>query len=234
MSKLTRLNGKYYCLTDVVMLPSNTGRGEICLNLKTNKIDSFIVSIHNCFLKFQHLYFLSDEDIKEGDWFLTDIRNNIHENDGNPMWELKQCTHIDNSWIFTKEIGMGFNPDWSKKIIATSDRSLGLSEVGKVGYSVDEFHPLLPEPSYKFIEEFVEQFNIGTTITKVLVEYVVTCRLDMPISGMSFDLKVNSDNTIIIRRDNWDRVEVERLCRKAYSDGQANIIGQDKWIEENL
>lgn len=123
------------------------------------------------------------------------------------------------------------NKDTLKKIIATADMSLGL--------------PLIPQ---QFINVFIEQYNKGTVIKEVEVEYrrwtefsgnhSITPTIDI--------LMVNSDNTINIKqaKDSWSRKEVIELLHKYESD--MTYFGRDSyykgcfpkvtddWANENL
>ena len=103
----------------------------------------------------QHLYIISDDEIKDGDYFLADNRLNTTSNKGLPNWVLCKCTKVKNSWVYCNEIpDEGHNGDWCKKIIATTDESLNL-----------------PQPSQQFIQKYIEEYNKGNIITDVLVEY---------------------------------------------------------------
>lgn len=175
--------------------------------------------------KHYHLYFLSNEEIKEGDWVLT------------PNNEIKKFG----------QVGTYLSKD--KKIIATTDKSLTINSI----YGVDRFDASifsgsgksemiklpqmfnLPQPSQLFIEKFVEEYNKGSVITEVMVEYEPIGAYSNPKYDSDYRLKVNSkDNTITIRKikNSWSREEVEKLCREArYTTGVVEI---DKWIEKNL
>ena len=185
--------------------------------------------------EFQYLYFTSNEEIKESDWFLADIRNHISENNGNPIWELKQCTHINNSWIFTKEVGIGFNPNWCKKIIATTDE-LYLSELFPVDNEIHSLTSRLPQPSQQFIEKYIEEYNKGNQIVDVLVE-ITDSYLEVDYISK---LKLDSQNQITIRKqkDSWSRKEVTDLISdwtKMKSGLNMNLPNNfNQWIEENL
>lgn len=108
----------------------------------------------DCVIKPQHLYITSDEEIKEGEYFLT------NQND---YWKIQKCQKIcDDGMImsFEEEIAMFqedtyfvFKPELCKKILTTTDKFLGL-----------------PQPSQQFIEKFIEEHNKGNQITEVLVK----------------------------------------------------------------
>lgn len=164
----------------------------------------------------QHLYFLSNEEIKEGDWMYNPEREP----------SILQC------------VGKGSLRGW-KKIIATTDKSLSFTWRDNKN-DLHIYH--LPQPSQSFIEKFVEEYNKGNQITEVMVEYnEPITEIPKPykpyseVEHLDGTLKINpKDNTITIRKikDSWSRDEVEKLCREArYTTGVVEI---DKWIEENL
>ena len=213
----------------VVMLPTNekAAKGDVIGNNKGFTITDMSLSLSELCLiqaKVYKLYILSDEEIKKGDWVL--YKNSYiatvlgFPNDGGGGLKIK--IPGDNAKIMT---------DFSncKKIIATTDKSLGLSDVGKSGYSVDEFYPVLPQPSQSFIEYFVEEYNKGNVITEVKVEYekwigknyVGEFSTDQ---DFNYKLKINPDNTINIKpkKDSWNTEEITPLI-----DFLKEIAGDD-------
>lgn len=136
----------------VVMLPTNE-KAEDCLLLSSNSKDifykkgyftqSYLTEIGRTA---QHLYIASDEEIKEGDWFITKA-NNLIKSDGNNQ-KLFECL----------------------KLIATTDSSIAcvkdtLSIPQRKGltnhYSTEKW--ILPKPSIQFIQKFIEEYNKGMT-----------------------------------------------------------------------
>ena len=192
--------------------------------------------------RFQHLYFLSDEEIKEGDWYYTPIKRSI-----------ERCI---NKILVIKD---GENDIQQLKIIATTDSSLfteienqcdgckaNLPLRGNIhidGQSMGmacskrRYRDYLPKPSIGFINEFVACYNAKSPITHVMVEYDSIDWLKN-----ADQLKVNpKDNTITIRKikDNYTREEVIKLIEfawataSAYGDDTNNADCND-WIEHNL
>jgi len=100
----------------------------------------------------QHLYFLSDEEIKEGDWIMRAFDNII----------LRDNINSDN------RKGEKFY-----KIIATTDTSLKISVENSKKTAFDYISEVkyLPQPSTQFIQKYIEEYNRGSQIKKVLVEY---------------------------------------------------------------
>jgi hypothetical protein len=97
----------------------------------------------------QHLYVLSDDDIKEGEW--------IYESD------LKTINQAGKDYIRNSA---------DKKIIATTD-NLKIEVDGNRGDLLPDvsFDIEVPKVKQKFIEYFIEQYNKGNIITDVVVEY---------------------------------------------------------------
>lgn len=228
-----------------ILYSKNTNTLEYNPFLKTNSSD-----------KYQHIYILSDEDIKEGDWY-------IHFN-----------TYTKESSLFKSDdkFNEGNNPNiidkrdfvyeyWNKKIIATTDTSLKIHHFNKGVFKNLEY--LLPQPSQEFIEKYIEEYNKGNVISSVEVEYEVDkydirnqykhtpsgkYHDDEPIppspdrlfsNPSYFITKINSDNTINIKliKNSWSREEVKQLCKlgfKYHCDNSRTTSLPDKWIEENL
>jgi hypothetical protein len=225
----------------VVMLPTNQKAGLV-INPSTKKIqyiDFERSSKYYTDVAFvcNHLYILSDDEIKEGDWVI--------KNGHTTVYRIEKDSRIDNC----------------KKILASTDKSLslvctcGATKVVNTGLC-SECHlftniPLLPQPSQAFIEKYITEYNKGNIITDVMVEYDEwyeedTSRNYIPGKGQPAikftQLKVDKNNKITITRikDSWSRDEVIYLCGKAFFQGKNNYLQNekaknfDKWIEENL
>lgn len=209
--------------SDVVMLPTKE-KAPIVKRSITNKLK--LSSLNNPQLwECQHLYILSDEEIKVGDWFYT-------VNSG-----LAYCDKLTDTAVISNKKGL-FNPGACKKIIAATDRKLGLEdENGKY----IPYLNLIPQPSKSFIEKFVEEYNKGNIITEVMVEYeeAYGYHIDIPANEREYKLKINpKDNTITIRKvkDSWNNEELRSLLVEAYSMGRTDkLIGDfNRWIEKIL
>ena len=167
--------------------------------------------------KHQHLYIISDDEIKLFDW--------VYNNKENIVEQITSKTQL----IFVLEENK--ENQTFKKIIATTDASLGL-----------------PQPSQQFIEKYIEEYNKGNVITDVLVEYQTKLEWTYSHSGNRIQeesnpfLKINhKDNTITIKKvkDSWNREEVIILLEKALAESKEQYslldrVGINKWIEENL
>ena len=165
-----------------------------------------------------HLYVLSDDEIKEGDYCYSYKMNKIVK------------STCDVSREANKNIGF-----W-KKVIATTDKTLSQTNRTEI-----------PQPSQQFIQKYIEEYNRGNIITDVLVEYELisneeyflnTINPDENVPYFDEDLKINPKyNTISIKKvkDSWNREEVENLIYSAMKDRRYTTVAEwQKWIEENL
>ena len=223
--------------TQVVMLPTNE---KATLLSDGNYNHSFIhrnnlIDPNPSRFRGYELYFLSDEPIKEGDWYIDE---SVFKG---AIYQMKHSKWGDE--------GQGN----CKKIIATTDKSIILPE------RFPSF-TYLPQPSQSFIEKFVDEYNRGNVITEVMVEYEGICsncseyhedsilcsdRDGFDTKVEPFRLKVSKNNIITIRKtkESWNRDEVIQLMEKAINRGMQlkkdyQIIHKkshiDKWISENL
>lgn len=199
----------------VVMLPTNKKAGPISIGHKSG-IAEFHIFLHEkggIYFNhtFQHLYFLSDEEIEKGDYWIDLLEKRIFK-----------VTEED--VIVAKADGLPHNE--FKKIIATTDKSIIFPE------RFPSF-TYLPEPSRAFIEKFVEEYNKGNVITQVMVEFEEYFEYD--ITNKKQSLKINQrDNTITTKKtkDTWTREEVLSIINKTFF--LEDRLQLEKWIEENL
>lgn len=232
----------------VIMLPTNQ-KSNLQLNNKGLRINdiSYIGEKH------QHLYIISDDEIKEKHLLNTNdyyyIKNHYNE------WYIGKFNGI--SFDFINYQG-NFNSNLfvCKKIIATTDTSLFTLVDCPVRGSDSNVKYILPQPSQQFIEKYIESYNKGEVINDVLVEYewyhnkqacfkTMCYQQDMEARDSCMGMceaqrvKINpKDNTITIKKlkDSWNREEVSNLIKLFANNYQyaSNDIGYNKWIEENL
>lgn len=247
--QVIQIGGKSYKQCDVVMLP--TEKASKITFLENKLMHSGNVNWQSKQHDWeegdginQNLYILSDEEIKEGDWFLD------NENDIDQYFESKhnKLIHI-----------------LSKKIIATTDKSLEIAckvechdckgkgeqimpyeDNGEIcsrclGTGLEDNENSLPRPSDDFLKAFVKAQG---KITEVLVEYRPIYRvledLEYEDEIIGYEIRKALDNTITIKpiqeKTSWSREEVVALIQKLEKDG-ADYFGQaflKQWIEENL
>lgn len=225
----------------VIMLPTNE-KAKMWLNKFSNQlhIDTVEKENHENAIN-QHLYFLSSEEIKEGDWF---IRNNkIHQCFKSHETDIEFKTNKDSVYCGTNTF---WNKKYCKKIISATDSSL-FKEVSATGYTEDRARTFygkeyLPKPSQEFLKIFAEEYNKGNVITEVMVEYEEVIGEKPFREQLGYKLKVNSKNeiTIKMKKDSYSREEVIDILKK-YNDKYSTLFFDtdkkdvlNKWVSENL
>ena len=232
---------------NVVMLPANSE--SIIWKYKNKLQPLFKTSVllpHPEYGESQHLYIISDDEIKE-----SDLPCHIYHKGTNTMQKIDMVNVLKDA---NKE---------GKKIISATDSSLTnkkrKSSLGGTFY-IDK---PLPQPSRSFIEKYIEEYNKGNIITDVLVECEIACNkcnsnlfeecwsareCSRNYSENYLKPKVNSKhNTIYIHRikDSWNREEViefgKLILDTFHSEGRTKSgnprlarIKYDKWIKKNL
>jgi hypothetical protein len=201
--------------------------GKNDLMVYDNYLHSTIQNKNDDFIN-QHLYILSDEEIKEGDWAYAYEKKEI-------------CKHVS-----LKHFGIGDGA--FLKIIATTDISLIKIQTVVDNKSLTISGNLeLPQIPQLFIEEYVKSYNSGKPIEWVEVEYIIR-----DFDNKELVLKIDAvDNLVFIKtaKDNYTRKEVEMKCREAFKAGRMwgetftswfipteiqHKEKEDKWIEQNL
>ena len=217
----------------VIMLPTED-RCFIFLNKdKTWLKSSNVILDDHPVERNQHLYIISDDEIKEGDWYLNADKNVVTNE---IVYTLHKATKLKLGFI--KRLQEKNSACKFYKVIATTDNSLQFHTDYHGEVTTDEskkcYGHSLPQPSQQFIEKYIESYNKDEVITDVLVEYEFNKYPD--IHGVEIDLKVNpEDNTITIKKlkDSWNREEVFAVIT---TFNNANIEAKNvvKWFEENL
>ena len=154
--------------------------------------------------------------------------------------ESDWCVNISKGIVYQKD-DLPMDNMW-KKIIATTDLYI----------SPASLQAIIPKPSQQFIEKYVEEYNKGNVIDRVMVEYDIdiskspytSSKMNRVLKVMLKSLgdklipKINpKDNTITISKikDSWNREEVINLLYKhteeLLSDNKKSL---EDWIEENL
>lgn len=216
-------------LCQVIMLP--TAKDEVrLLTIKYMDQDSSGVSfIANSPGEPRHLYFVSYETPKEGDWFIANeaARKCIRIEEGNyPYVTIQGNEEVKHFHT------------WKTKIIASSDQSLGL--------------PLIPQ---SFIEQYVKAEG---KIDEVYVETEIlgykkgNTRITSGKHTIEFDdaedksievIKTTKDNHVIIslaEQKVYSREQVEVVLKNflQFLANKHNINqplgGVEEWIEDNL
>ncbi len=206
----------------VVMLSTNKAN-PLVLNSDGNLEHDEVLSTYGGVTQ-QHLYILSDDEIKYDDWCYSEQFKSVYK-ESDP------------------EFANATNYLW--KIVATTDHSLQFA-IDNNPY-VMEIHGL-PKLPQSFIEHYIQQYNKGNIITEVMVEYVDNWYIHIP-SGKYHDdepvkmkgnlgegdyyLKVNPNNTINIKslKDSWTREEVIEIIYEVLKATGKTIRAEMKNIQ---
>lgn len=226
-NSIIKVDGKFYIKSKVVMLSApKAEHAKVFIMPYTHNLSVKFVS--NC--NPQHLYFLSDEEIPDGQF--TRQYPNISS--------LKGEYYLHNG---NKVLG---------KIIATTDELLKY-EV-ESGRGVGTIKYILPRPSNEFLQAYC---RANGKIDEVLVEVVaVPTEFDNPMSNpqglitvdSEWELKVSPDNTITIKpvkERTYTKEEVikiiykfsgfvDGLYRPYTSDNGQAWENKDQWIDKNV
>lgn len=187
----------------------------------------------------QNLYILSDEEIKEGDYRYSKIQNNV---------QIATKTDVETGYYKERKT------DYFK-VIATTDSSLKAPFTRPDGVFRDLIKPLSQIPQ-SFIEYFINEYNKGNVISKVLVEVEeklyqqrLSTPVDLGLGVFKYDegvrrveIKLNQNNEISIlteQKQMFSREEVTELLRLAWATAFAygentNEADCMDWINHNL
>ena len=232
---------------DLVMLATNQKESLIYCNSLLNKLSYSELSPANC--SHYHLYILSDDEIKEGDWFIhpdSSCFDKECKEVSTGGYEIKQVSKVDKHFVYHEVMAISKSRN-IKKIIATTNTSIKVKSnknLLKEYITIDENlnGVSLPQIPISFIQYFIEKYNKGNVITKVNVEYVIWTQ---DIKTNKFSLFINPFNCINIKtvKDSYSRDEVIAFA-KAYAEAVWNIRHDNgsaffdtlerKWIEQNL
>src|ERR1035437_2877574 len=189
----------------VVMFPiENVGELLIIgtkLVVNNNEYSEHYIKLHD--YKSQHLYFVSDREIKEGDWYyhpdFSEIFKAYKDTMHNKAFELEKCKKIeaitDNSLLIHDN--------------SENNKCFGTQLSGNCSH-------IVPQISKYFVEAFVieqgdiKEVNIEMEIGSGKGDNV------LEIIGNTYRrVKTNEDNTVIILPvDNYDGAPVEIIARE--------------------
>jgi len=142
----------------------------------------------------QHLYFISNDEIKEGDWCFDISIEKIFQAKEGHLKIIKVAKHI----------GVGV-----RKVVASTDKSLEISSTGYTEDRARTFYSKLPIIPQSFIEKFGES---NGKIENVMLEYKcdwcypndgsISCKniLYKGNEGCIKVLEVNRNNEVIISK----------------------------------
>lgn len=179
----------------VIMLPTNDKSSHIVFENDDIKKLHLWTKEKGYGWNFQHLYLISDDDIKEGDWSKhsnNDIGQvvNIHDNG---LYDMR---------LYNGEISEDLSVRNGKKIIATTEE---LYITKHDSLSIRSYPSILPTIHQSDIEWYVSEYNKGNVIKEVDVEldtYIAHGRFNGESESIEIPttIKLRNDNTIIIKK----------------------------------
>jgi len=210
--KTLQINNKNYQECDVVMLHTTT-------KSRIKRYEGFLKDRHlvldrtphkgrgNGVFRSQHLYILTNDEIKEGDWYKYPNQNGV--------------------WCNNE--GTVPNRD-ARKIIATTDSSLK-TKVEQSGENA--WYNLIPQIPQQFIEYFISEYNKGKIIDKVLVEteekneYISPLKVIPPatpgVYTTGYKLKLNQNNEISILTEEKQETIEEAALKYVRNESDATL-----------
>jgi len=237
------INNKDYQEFDIVMLPTNAiyvEKGQIYSNggdlgINNNKSLSYIDFIP------QHLYILSDDEIKEGDWlyYITPhgkilikkvIRLLYPEGEksiklGEPATRMvikgTKKELFSQDMIFpSRRLG---GTDYASDIIESEIIIKECNTWKKIISTTDESLIIfLPQPSQSFIEHYITEYNKkGNLIRKVMVEVEYLQTMDE--NGEYFIQLVIQNNIINILIENYFSKEEKETIKRFLNQYEKNL-----------
>ena len=174
-----------------------------------------------CCSQNQHLYFTSDDEIKEGDWYILFDKGSL-------SFTVKKA-----DYNITNEFSLKPYSDDCRKIEVSTDPKLTQTykDISPGNYPImANVHDGLPQPSQALIEAYCKQGGFD----EVDVEMEI---IKASNRGTHWGIKIDPNhNTVTTHRvveKTYTREEVEELIHKA------TLIDNDKfyfskWIKENL
>lgn len=197
--------------------------------LPTDKVDDVVMKWRDGKIRNHHLYIVTDDEIKEGDWALS-------------MEEVTKDNPIKG--VYPYKVTDVEQVHWDdKKIIATTDPELKYVQ-GTTPDSAKEWKQIfeLPQPSKAFIEKYCKEGGID----KVMVEYEIVGTGEVPFPsnlGRLMELngqliahvpKVNSHNEITIHpiKDSYSKEELIQfvLDNRFKIDSDTTREDVEQWI----
>ncbi len=173
----------------VVMLSTEKSNLLLIDNNSLQQVNKEVIGASNSTP--QHLYIISDEEIKE------------------PCWAINK--NQDTLFYIEHNIDSRTNDDW-KKVIASTDKSLYIKKTYDDASNDFDYKVLLPELNESFIQAYIKSYNEGNSIIEVDLEYEYN-KLYPMVENNNIKLKTRKDNTVIchtsksfINNESWENI----------------------------
>jgi len=205
--------------TQVVMLPTNKASTRDKMILKSHISGKLMYEqigiTRNTTVETQHLYFLSDEDIKKGDWYVQGT--------------LKQATKELEGHILYK-------------VVASTDKSLKLFSAMSLNLETPIYNHPFPQINEAFQRVWVDEYNAGTPIEWVNLEYNIVYENSHQSDengshqNRHLELKLRADNTVIVRtiKQLFTREEMKAMYKATCERLTNSYLSYDiEWFDKN-
>lgn len=136
------------------------------------------------YLKGHHFYLVTNEEIKQGDWFITKNGSTFEDT-------VMKC---DNESIYFANNSMINKEKIYNKIIVTTDRLL-VNDNNSDPDKIEDTGEYIPYPSKEFIEEYIQHYDKMKETIDVIITYEVKVNFQ---KINSFKPKVDDNNCINI------------------------------------
>ena len=190
MSQLIEINGRYYQECEVVMLATDK-RSNLQLNVIHKTLFSDKEGAEIPSQPFQHLYIVSNEEIKKGDWYVI-------------VQDSKKGYQVATKPASIEEVSLQ-NKFNCKKIVASTDKSLSLPQPSQAFIE-------------KYIEEYNKGNVITNVLVEYEFNQHKFMATLCTTKEKEYNLKVDSNNTITIKRlepELYTREQLENHIRNA-------------------
>ena len=94
---------------------------RLFIDVDNNKLTITNNPIGGEYMMNQNIYIISNEEIKEGDWYLVELFKITAESDN---FRIEKCTKLDDVWCNNFDVLSTRHKDNCKKIILTTDQDL--------------------------------------------------------------------------------------------------------------
>ena len=214
---MIQIGNSTYKEYDIVLVETDKAEKSLILyqdiGKKTLKYEETYLTqayLRNMYAKSYHLYIISDDKIKDDDFFVNMTTNNIHK-----------CHSVSKN-IHSDLNGGKYHGKWeSKKIITTTDEL-----ILKTSKSINkEQFPdiLLPQLPQDFIINYINKYNKNNIITKVLLEVVKYIGGTVDNGWEEYRLKLNNNNVIIGVLDTIPVLVQQLLDKKAEASNKIDL-----------
>lgn len=221
----------------VVMLPTEKATG-LCKDKRATNYPNLLnhhkpnfyneLGTNDKWTENYHLYIISDDEIKEGDWYINTAQ-----------LPNKVLQHSKEGVEFAKRHNMILS-----KIVATTDKSLSY-DAKMYGKAIEGYKQQLSQLPESFIQAYIKAYNEEHPITEVDLEMIETTfpnEEGIPNCFEGYEIKTRPDNTVIVHESKkYSRDEVLEFAQKyARMVTERNILNgyklihNHKWIEDNL